>query len=196
MFCEAEARHEQLVGEIKALRDSVEELYLVLDHLWRNRNELRDLLNSNHAPIETYGIPENLCCADCNARIGSLAEALQEGWSELARDDTGDWSYLGVCPRCLEQQLADGEPDSRTSDESADERQSRPDVVRREAPECPKQSQLFRVRVPGVVIGRPQSRHAKVYAQCISPRIHDTASRFEGRDADSMSDQDCLRKLA
>ena len=33
-----------LIEELHAVRDSVEELYLLLDHIWRNRNELHDIL--------------------------------------------------------------------------------------------------------------------------------------------------------
>ena len=33
-----------LIGELKGVRDSVEELYILLDHIWRNREELRDIM--------------------------------------------------------------------------------------------------------------------------------------------------------
>ena len=33
-----------LVAELQAVRDGVEELYILLDHIWRNRDELRDIL--------------------------------------------------------------------------------------------------------------------------------------------------------
>ena len=36
---------ERLIAEIGTLRESVEELYLVLDHAWRNRQEIYDLLD-------------------------------------------------------------------------------------------------------------------------------------------------------
>ena len=39
-----ETSADELVGELKAVRDSVEELYILLDHVWRNREELHDIL--------------------------------------------------------------------------------------------------------------------------------------------------------
>ena len=33
-----------LIAELQAVRDSVEELYILLDHIWRNREELHDIL--------------------------------------------------------------------------------------------------------------------------------------------------------
>ena len=33
-----------LIAELQAVRDGVEELHILLDHIWRNRNELRDIL--------------------------------------------------------------------------------------------------------------------------------------------------------
>ena len=33
-----------LIGELQAVRNSVEELYILLGHIWRNRNELHDIL--------------------------------------------------------------------------------------------------------------------------------------------------------
>jgi len=35
-----------LVEELHAVRDAVEELYVLLDHIWRNRDELREVIES------------------------------------------------------------------------------------------------------------------------------------------------------
>lgn len=39
-----EAQAPDLIAELQAVRDAVEELYILLDHIWRNREELRDIL--------------------------------------------------------------------------------------------------------------------------------------------------------
>ena len=49
---------ERLIGEIGALRESVEELYLVLDHAWRNRQEIYDLLEQR----SSEGRGDTYCC--------------------------------------------------------------------------------------------------------------------------------------
>jgi len=46
-------------------------------------------------------IPETIACARCDADSPeSLSAALQEGWTDLCRDDGPGWNYLGVCPEC------------------------------------------------------------------------------------------------
>jgi hypothetical protein len=51
-----------------------------------------------------------IACTNCDREPPpSLAAALQEGWSELARDDGPTWHYVGLCPSCLEQEIADSE---------------------------------------------------------------------------------------
>ncbi len=39
-----EAQAPDLIAELQAVRDAVEELYILLDHIWRNREELREIL--------------------------------------------------------------------------------------------------------------------------------------------------------
>jgi len=43
---EQESATADLVDELRAVRDSVEELYILLDHIWKNRDELRDIIES------------------------------------------------------------------------------------------------------------------------------------------------------
>jgi hypothetical protein len=55
-------------------------------------------------------IPETIACAHCDADSPeSLAAALQEGWTDLCRDDGPGWNYLGVCPECRAQEQAEDE---------------------------------------------------------------------------------------
>jgi len=50
-------------------------------------------------------VPETICCAHCDTDSPeSLAAALQEGWTQLQRDDGRAWNYLGVCPNCQVQE--------------------------------------------------------------------------------------------
>jgi len=68
-------------------------------------------------------VPESIACARCDAASPeSLAAALQEGWTDLCRDDGEGWNYLGVCPECRAQE--DQVPES-------------------EAPEAEEQKRLF-----------------------------------------------------
>jgi len=49
-------------------------------------------------------IQETIACAHCDIDSPpSLAAALQEGWTQLQRDDGSGWNYLGVCPACQER---------------------------------------------------------------------------------------------
>ena len=52
-------------------------------------------------------IPETIACSRCDADSpASLAAALQEGWTDLVRDDGAGWNYLGVCPECQAEERA------------------------------------------------------------------------------------------
>ena len=200
-----------LIAELQAVRDGVEELYVLLDHIWRNREELQDILSGlreenaerddeiiacchcdasaslschrhtrglegppvrrrpglelprrlpelrqaagrsrpaagKHGPrngadagqiqraqaegvttelglrrIEKNSradeIPETIACARCDADSpASLAAALQEGWTDLCRDDGAAWNYLGVCPDCQAQEIETAEPEGPPPD--------------------------------------------------------------------------------
>ena len=141
-----------LIAELQTVRDGVEELFILLDHIWRNRDELRDILAElvesgrvrapDTFPLEDAlemgltaeqireafdagvttpvglrrieknsrgdGIPKTIACAHCDVDSpASLAVALQQGWTRLQRDDGQGWNYLGVCPQCQAQELAD-----------------------------------------------------------------------------------------
>ncbi len=62
-------------------------------------------------------VPETIACARCDADSPpSLAAALQEGWTDLRRDDGAGWNYLGVCPGCQAQENAAPEPESSDPD--------------------------------------------------------------------------------
>jgi hypothetical protein len=88
-----------LIEELHAVRDSVEELYILLDHIWRNREELHDILA---AIIEkkTEESNEVTCCIHCDAFCPSVAEAIKAGWTSLQHDPTEGWDYLGICANC------------------------------------------------------------------------------------------------
>jgi hypothetical protein len=56
-------------------------------------------------------VAETIACARCDADSPpSLAAALQEGWTDLCRDDGAGWNYLGICPKCQAQEHAEAEP--------------------------------------------------------------------------------------
>ena len=58
-------------------------------------------------------VPESIACAHCDADSPpSLAAALQEGWIDLCRDDGAGANYIGVCPECQAQELAEAEPEA------------------------------------------------------------------------------------
>jgi hypothetical protein len=57
-------------------------------------------------------IPESLACARCDIDSPpSLAAALQDGWTDLIRDDGASWNYLGICPQCQAQESATAAPE-------------------------------------------------------------------------------------
>ena len=62
-------------------------------------------------------VPETICCAHCDTDSPeSLAAALQEGWTQLQRDDGRAWNYLGVCPNCQVQEDQMAEQKERQAD--------------------------------------------------------------------------------
>jgi hypothetical protein len=90
---------EAFLEELRTTRVSVEELYLVLDHLDHDREEIRDLLQLNGAEGEV------VCCARCDADASRLSEAIGSGWTNLQHDPTDGWDYLGICPDCLREEM-------------------------------------------------------------------------------------------
>jgi hypothetical protein len=85
----ANVRH--VAEEIRPLTDSVDSLYLLLQHVWQNRDELFELLNG-------FSERETVRCERCPSSPG-LAEAVTAGWKEL-RNESG--KYWGICPPCHE----------------------------------------------------------------------------------------------
>src|SRR5688572_30459276 len=72
----SELRH--IAEEIRPLTDSVDSLYILLQHVWQNRDELIELLNGQS---EHEAFPEEtVFCTCCNASATSLAKSLRAGW--------------------------------------------------------------------------------------------------------------------
>ena len=96
-----------LIGELKGVRDSVEELYILLDHIWRNREELRDIMGElldDRADEREEN--ETVTCCLCNAVQPTLATAVRQGWVDFQTDDEAeDWRYVGVCGDCQRKQI-------------------------------------------------------------------------------------------
>ncbi|MGA2798014.1 MAG: hypothetical protein ABSE63_10565 [Thermoguttaceae bacterium] len=88
-----------LIEELHAVRDSVEELYLLLDNIWRNRNEIQNILKELIEKKE-----EIIACCHCDASPPSLAVAIQEGWTDFQFDNGPEWDYLGICADCQREQ--------------------------------------------------------------------------------------------
>jgi hypothetical protein len=89
----------QLIEQIESLHDTLHDFYVLAQHIWQNREEFFDLLSLPKAE----GVPETIDCYQCDTSIVGLAEALNEGWDDLARDDGLGHNYLGTCPTCLEE---------------------------------------------------------------------------------------------
>ena len=98
----------ELIEELHAVRDSVEELYLLLDNIWRNREQIRDVFEEVVEEKE-----EIIACCHCDASPPLLAEAIKKGWSDFQYDDGAEWNFLGVCPDCKKEQM---EGERRTPD--------------------------------------------------------------------------------
>ena len=95
-----------LIEELHAVRDSVEELYILLDHIWRNREELHDILGELAERQAEERENEFVVCCQCHAGLPSLAVAVSHGWTALQRDDEAeDWGYLAVCGGCQSKQI-------------------------------------------------------------------------------------------
>jgi hypothetical protein len=99
-----ETSADELVGELKAVRDSVEELYILLDHIWRNREELHDIL-AGIIEKRTEESNEVTCCVHCDAFHPTLAEAIKAGWTSLQHDPAEGWDYLGICAHCQRDEV-------------------------------------------------------------------------------------------
>ena len=91
------------IEKLKGVHSPAEELDVILDHVWRNRKQLHEMLN---AIIERQaeGNAEVILCVYCDASYSSLAEAAKARWTSLEYDPTEQWDYLGVCPHCRKEQ--------------------------------------------------------------------------------------------
>jgi hypothetical protein len=100
-----ELRH--IAEEIRPLTDSVDSLYILLQHVWQNREELFELLNdpSEHNDSRNELPPETLFCTCCDACATSLARALRAGWQCIVDDEGNDrGNYAGMCPACIDEE--------------------------------------------------------------------------------------------
>lgn len=71
-------------------------------------------------------VPESLACEDCDTDSPvSLAVAVQEGWTNIRRDDGHGWNYLGQCAKCHEKELAELTPKPKP-EVKADESKAEP----------------------------------------------------------------------
>ena len=62
-------------------------------------------------------VPETISAPRCDVDSpASLAAALQDGWTDICRDDGAGWNYLGVCPECQAQEIATTEPETVLED--------------------------------------------------------------------------------
>ena len=87
-----------LIGELQTVRESVEELYLLLDHVWRNRNELYDLLSHGADEGSERQDRQTVACCHCDTLLPTLAVAVREGWTDFQVDNGRDWNYLVLRP--------------------------------------------------------------------------------------------------
>ena len=93
-----------LIEELHAVRDSVEELYILLDHIYRQ--ELHDILGELAERQAEERENERVVCCQCHVGLPSLALAVRQGWTALQRDDEADdWGYLAVCGGCQRKQI-------------------------------------------------------------------------------------------
>ena len=109
---------DQFVEYIRSLQETIEDLRTEIQHAVRNVLPEFQLKSMTTDPTDPQWaaklnrwsdtIPETLACAECDCDSpDSLAAALQDGWTELSRDDGPRWNYLGLCPKCVEREIAE-----------------------------------------------------------------------------------------
>jgi|GEM_PF-2385114 len=96
LSAEARAKRQELADnvrhvaeEIRPLTDSVDSLYILLQHVWQNREEFLELLNGSTERATVR-------CERCPSSP-ELGDALTDGWKNIRREDGKLW---GVCPPC------------------------------------------------------------------------------------------------
>src|SRR5437016_3514394 len=97
-----------IAENIEPLRDAVEQLHILLEYVYRNREELATLLHPRSAPVVLSTgeeVPFALACSHIDSAL-SRAEAIADGWTGIDEDLQGlSWNFLGLCPDCAK---ADG----------------------------------------------------------------------------------------
>jgi hypothetical protein len=109
----ARANIPDLLSELKAVRDSTEELYLLLDHIWRNRDELEGLLSAVPQSDMEEREDEIIVCCHCDASPPSLGAAIRAGWTDFQYDRNANWNYSAICPDCRRKNVDDTSYDRR-----------------------------------------------------------------------------------
>lgn len=91
-----------LIDEIKALRDSTEDLFILLEHIWQNRDDLRLQLSVVLTDRGREAIEESIGCYECDADAPpGLAQALHDGWIDIVYEPGGRAAnFVGWCPGC------------------------------------------------------------------------------------------------
>jgi len=100
-----------LVDELKAIREVLSETQQDIQHLTRNIQDYLSAIAESSDEIRSEiltrlrydSLPkpeETICCAHCDARADSLAEAVQRGFARLQLADAISSKYLGECPDC------------------------------------------------------------------------------------------------
>lgn len=100
---------ESLTEQVRVVTDILDEIRDELQWAVRNRQPLRiDRLTisakdwrARLSPSQPEPMKETIMCLSCNVESPpSVAIAIQQGWTELVREDGSEWNYLGTCPIC------------------------------------------------------------------------------------------------
>lgn len=86
-----EIRH--IAEEIRPLTDAVDSLYILLDHVWRNREEIFEMMHGYSAEER-----DTIRCERCSEST-DLGDAITDEWKNL-RNEAG--RFWGLCPNCCE----------------------------------------------------------------------------------------------
>ena len=102
-----------IAEEIRPLTDAVDSLTTLLQHVWQNREELRQLVERQSE--------ETIFCTGCDTPSPpSLAEALRAGWTCLIDDEGNErGNYAGHCPDCTRAEVHRQQEVSEQSEETA-----------------------------------------------------------------------------
>ncbi len=110
-----------LIDEIKALRDSSEELFILLEHIWHNRDDWRFKVSVVLTGQGREALAETLSCYACEMEsLDSLAQALHDGWIdvEYCAEEERSSNFVGWCPGC---QRAHEEQERRLNEDPHDQ---------------------------------------------------------------------------